>query len=56
MTFVCSRSLPYDSRITVSVGPNIPSKEGPIKQPQEETFSFKTVPVLAVSGLYTKKI
>jgi hypothetical protein len=49
IAFTCSRPLPYDCKVTVSVGPNIPSKEGPLRQPAEEVFTFTTVPVFGVA-------
>ncbi len=50
IAFTLTRTLPYDNKVVVSIGPNIASKEGPLKQISEESFSFFTVPVFAVAG------
>ncbi len=41
-----AQPLPADANIDVTIGPNIPSAEGPRLNPNTQTFSFYTYPLL----------
>lgn len=46
------KPFPYSSKIIIKVGPNLGSKEGPLKSDKEYEFSFNTCPELNVYGQY----
>ena len=50
LALIPTKPFPYDSKVTVSLGPGIPSLEGPVKSDFEESFSFQTVPIFAISN------
>ncbi|MCA9917607.1 MAG: hypothetical protein KC445_06610 [Anaerolineales bacterium] len=46
VAFRAERPLPPDTEITVTIGPNTPSAEGPRLNPNAQSFSFYTYPPL----------
>ncbi|WP_420627315.1 alpha-2-macroglobulin family protein [Candidatus Leptofilum sp.] len=46
LAFRAERPLPPDTEIVVSIGPSIPSAEGPLVNPQAHSFTFYTYPPL----------
>ncbi len=48
VVFTTAKPFPYDSMITVQIGPSIPSVEGSLLSPITYTFSFNTIPPFAV--------
>ncbi|MFZ1400766.1 MAG: MG2 domain-containing protein, partial [Candidatus Promineifilaceae bacterium] len=46
VAFRAERPLPADTEITITIGPNIPSAEGPRLNPDAQSFSFYTYPPL----------
>ncbi len=48
IVFQPEKNLPLDTTISVSVGPNTPSAEGPLTSSEVQTFSFRTYAPLKV--------
>jgi hypothetical protein len=47
-----SEPLPYQSSVTIHIGPGVPSLEGPLKSTSEiGTVAFTTFPQFAVTGM-----
>jgi hypothetical protein len=49
VVFYAARPFPYDSLITVQVGPGVPSAEGPLLADMPFTASFTTIPPFGVN-------
>ena len=52
LALIPTKPFPYDTKVTITIGPNIPSAEGPVKSDIEDSFSFNTVPIFAVSSMF----
>jgi len=47
-----TKLLPANATVTVTIGPNIPSAEGPLKSKSSIAFSFKTVPAFKIEKFH----
>lgn len=50
IVFTSTKQLPYNTKITVKIGPGLISKEGPAKSTDEKEFWFVTCENLKVKG------
>ncbi|MGQ9492626.1 MAG: alpha-2-macroglobulin family protein [Anaerolineae bacterium] len=48
LVFRCTESLPYDTTVTVDIGPGTPSAEGPLTTDSVQSFTFRTYGPLRV--------
>lgn len=52
MVFKSSKKFPGNTKVTVTVGPGIPSAEGPDKSEATSSFSFTTEDDFAITSFY----
>lgn len=46
--FVLDQPFPFDTKVTVRIGPEIPSAEGPCRSPHTRSYAFTTIPKFSV--------
>eukprot|EP01114_Cavostelium_apophysatum_P022326 TRINITY_DN803_c0_g1_i1.p1 TRINITY_DN803_c0_g1~~TRINITY_DN803_c0_g1_i1.p1 ORF type:complete len:3646 (-),score=1090.84 TRINITY_DN803_c0_g1_i1:14-10951(-) len=52
VVFTTTKNFSWDTQIIVHIGPNIVSKEGPIKSPQEHSTYFNVAPQLKITPVH----